>query len=76
MKLVLALLAAAGVAGYIYRKEILAKVQERIQLITTELDGDPEVLDEIVNFLKDPSSGTIWRGRQAQCNPVPDSEEA
>lgn len=48
MKVVLALLAAAGVAGYIYRKELLAKIQERVQLVVTEPeDDDPLLLKDI-----------------------------
>jgi hypothetical protein len=44
MKVVLVLLAAAGVAGYIYRKELLAKVQQHIQLVVSELDEDDPIL--------------------------------
>jgi hypothetical protein len=51
MKVVLVLLAAAGVAGYIYRKELLTKVQKHIQLVVSELDEkDPILLKDIFQF--------------------------
>lgn len=64
MKVALVLLAAAGVVGYIYRKEILAKVQEHIQLVTSELDSDPDLFEKVTDLLKNPSEHVLWQGHR------------
>lgn len=47
MKVALVLLAAAGVVGYIYRKEIVTEIQKKVQLVVTDLDQDPAFLRDI-----------------------------
>lgn len=56
MKLALVLLAAAGAVAYIYRKEIVAKVQERVQFVMEDREEDPALI--LKDFFRNATSGS------------------